>query len=101
VHWTAHDTSIEEMMQALNQLVLSGKVLYLGVSDTPAWIVSKANQYARDHGLSQFIVYQGRWSIIQRDFEREILAMCRAENMGIAPWGSMGGGKVPTFFIFC
>lgn len=46
-------------MQSLNDVVTAGKVLYLGVSDTPAWIVSKANQYARDHGLRQFSVYQG------------------------------------------
>ena len=44
-------------MQSLHQLVVSGKVLYLGVSDTPAWVVSKANQYARDHGLTQFWYY--------------------------------------------
>jgi aryl-alcohol dehydrogenase-like predicted oxidoreductase len=46
-------------MQGLNNLIKQGKVLYLGISDTPAWIVSKANQYARDHGLAQFVIYQG------------------------------------------
>jgi aryl-alcohol dehydrogenase-like predicted oxidoreductase len=45
-------------MQSLNHLVAQGKVLYLGISDTPAWVVSKANQYARDHNLRQFCVYQ-------------------------------------------
>lgn len=79
-------------MQSLNQLVLAGKVLYLGVSDTPAWVVSKANQYARDHGLRQFVVYQGRWSAASRDFERDIIPMCRDEGMGLAPWGALGGG---------
>jgi len=43
-------------MQSLNHLVASGKVLYLGISDTPAWVVSKANEYARNHGLRQFSV---------------------------------------------
>ena len=47
VHYWDYSTSIEELMQSLNQLVASGKVLYLGISNTPAWIVSKANQYAR------------------------------------------------------
>jgi aryl-alcohol dehydrogenase-like predicted oxidoreductase len=83
-------------MQGLNALVLSGKVLYLGVSDTPAWVVAKANQYARDHGLRQFCVYQGRWSAANRDFEREILPMVRDEKMGLAPWGALGGGKFKT-----
>ncbi|KAF7551358.1 hypothetical protein G7Z17_g5059 [Cylindrodendrum hubeiense] len=93
VHWWDYSTSIPELMQSLNQLVVSGKVLYLGVSDTPAWVVAKANAYARQHGLRPFSVYQGRWSAAERDFEREIIPMCKDEGMGIAPWGSLGGGK--------
>jgi aryl-alcohol dehydrogenase-like predicted oxidoreductase len=60
-------------MRSLNALADQGKVLYLGVSDTPAWVVSKANQHARDHGLRRFVVYQGRWSASNRDFERDII----------------------------
>ena len=93
VHWWDHTTSIEELMLSLNALVTSGKVLYLGISDTPAWVVSKCNQYARDHGLRQFVVYQGRWSAADRDFERDIMPMCRAEGMALAPWGALGGGN--------
>lgn len=59
------------MMLTLNDLVTSGKVLYLGASDMPAWVVAKANQYARDHGLRQFVVYQGMWNAGMRDFERD------------------------------
>lgn len=83
-------------MQSLNRLVLAGKVLYLGISDTPAWIVSKANQYARDHGLRQFSVYQGMWSAAERDFERDILPMCEDEGMAMAPWGALGRGAFKT-----
>ncbi|KAH6659870.1 norsolorinic acid reductase [Truncatella angustata] len=96
VHWWDFSTSIPELMQALNALVVSGKVLYLGISDTPAWVVSKANQYARDHGFRQFSVYQGRWSAADRDFEREIIPMVRDEGMGLAPWGALGSGKFKT-----
>ncbi|PHH66763.1 hypothetical protein CDD81_5895 [Ophiocordyceps australis] len=96
VHWWDFSTSIPELMQSLNQLVQSGKVLYLGISDSPAWIVSKANEYARNHGLRQFSVYQGRWSAASRDFEREIIPMCKSEGMGICPWGALGGGKFKT-----
>ncbi|OAP61686.1 hypothetical protein AYL99_03889 [Fonsecaea erecta] len=92
VHYWDFTTGVEEMMQSLNQLVQSGKVLYLGISDTPAWIVAKANAYARHHGLRPFSVYQGRWSAAQRDFERDIIPMCRDEGMGLAPWGALGGG---------
>jgi len=93
LHWWDHTCTIEEIMNGLNTLVKTGKVLYLGISDTPAWIVSKANQYARDHGMSQFVIYQGRWSVAERDFERDIIPMTISEGMALAPWGSIGGGK--------
>lgn len=93
VHWWDFTCSIPELMQSLNTMVQQGKVLYLGISDTPAWIVSKANEYARQNGLRQFSVYQGRWSAASRDFERDIIPMCIAEGMGLAPWGTLGGGK--------
>ncbi|TRX96960.1 hypothetical protein FHL15_002266 [Xylaria flabelliformis] len=96
VHWWDFSTSIPEVMQSLNALVLAGKVLYLGVSDTPAWVVAKANEYARNHGLRQFSVYQGRWSAASRDFEREIIPMVKEEGMALAPWGALGGGKFKT-----
>lgn len=96
IHWWDFTTSIPEIMQSLNHLVAQGKVLYLGISDTPAWVVSKANQYARDHNLRQFSVYQGRWSAADRDFERDIIPMCRDEGMGLAPWGTLGGGNFKT-----
>lgn len=96
VHWWDFSCSIPELMQSLNQLVATGKVLYLGISDSPAWVVAKANEYARNHGLRQFSVYQGRWSAASRDFERDIIPMCREEGMGLAPWGSLGGGAFKT-----
>ncbi|ODN92759.1 aryl-alcohol dehydrogenase [Cryptococcus wingfieldii CBS 7118] len=93
VHWWDYSTSIPELMQSLNDVVKSGKVLYLGISDTPAWIVSQANEYARQHGLSQFVVYQGLWNVSVRDLERDVIPMCRANGMGLAPWGALGRGK--------
>ncbi|KZO96857.1 norsolorinic acid reductase [Calocera viscosa TUFC12733] len=96
VHWWDYTTPVEELMHALDALVKAGKVLYLGISDTPAWVVARANGYARAHGLSQFVVYQGRWNLLMRDFERDILPMCKAEGMGVAPWGVMGQGRFRT-----
>lgn len=92
VHYWDMTASIPEIMHSLNYLVSSGKVLYLGISDTPAWVVVKCNDYARQHGLRPFSVYQGRWSAADRDFERDIIPMCKAEGMGIAPWGVLGRG---------
>ena len=93
IHWWDYTTSIPELMDSLDELVKQGKVLYLAVSDSPAWVVSKANEYARQRGKSQFVVYQGLWSAATRDFEREIIPMCRHEGMALAPWGALGGGK--------
>ena len=92
IHWWDWTTSIPELMQALHHVVAAGKVLYLGISDTPAWIVSKANEYARQQGLTQFSVYQGWWSAAVRDFERDIIPMCQAEGMALCPWGALGRG---------
>ncbi|PPR03574.1 hypothetical protein CVT24_007613 [Panaeolus cyanescens] len=96
VHWWDFQTSIEEMMNALHNLVTQGKVLYLGVSDSPAWAVAQANQYARDHNLTPFVVYQGSWNVMERDFEREIIPMARANGMALAPFNVLAGGKIRT-----
>ncbi|KAG9229665.1 NADP-dependent oxidoreductase domain-containing protein [Amylocarpus encephaloides] len=96
LHWWDYTAGIPEVMHNLNDLVTAGKVLYLGVSDTPAWVVSKANQYARDHGLRQFVVYQGLWNAAMRDFERDIIPMAKDEGMAILPYGSLGRGKFQT-----
>ncbi|RAK72682.1 Aldo/keto reductase [Aspergillus fijiensis CBS 313.89] len=96
VHWWDYATTIPELMHALNDLVSAGKVLYLGISDTPAWVVAKANQYARDHGLRPFVVYQGMWNASMRDMEREILPMCRDEGMAVCAYGTLGQGQFQT-----
>lgn len=96
LHWWDQTTSIEEVMDSLQILVEQGKVLYLGISDTPAWVVSAANSYARAHGKTPFSIYQGRWNVMLRDFEREIIPMARHFGMALAPWDVMGGGKFKT-----
>lgn len=96
VHWWDYTVSIPELMTNLNDLCVAGKVLYLGISDTPAWVVTKANQYARDHGMRQFVVYQGMWNAGMRDFERDIIPMCRDEGMGLCPYGTLGQGRFQT-----
>ena len=96
IHWWDYETSIEEVMDSLHNLVVSGKVLYLGISDTPAWVVSQANQYARDHGKTPFVVYQGNWNVLNRSFERDIIPMARAQGLALAPWGVLCSGKLRT-----
>lgn len=96
LHVWDYTVSIPELMLGLNDLVSSGKVNYLGISDTPAWVVAKANQYARDHGMRQFSVYQGMWNAGMRDFEREIIPMALHEDMALAPYGTLGQGSFRT-----
>ncbi len=80
--WT---TSIEELMDSLYILVEQGKIIYLGFSDIPAWVVCAANTYAKTHRKTPFSVYQGECNIMKRDFEREIIPMARHFAMASAP----------------
>ncbi|KAK7460370.1 hypothetical protein VKT23_009093 [Stygiomarasmius scandens] len=96
VHWWDYTTSVEEMMRALDAVVRSGQVLHLGISDAPAWVVQKANDYANFHALTPFVIYQGLWNVMTRDMERDIIPMCIDEGMAIAPWGSVGQGRFKT-----
>ncbi|KAL1850309.1 hypothetical protein Plec18170_007004 [Paecilomyces lecythidis] len=96
VHWWDYSTSIPELMQGLNHLVSAGKVHYLGASDCPAWVVVKANEYARQHGFPQFSIYQGRYSAAQRDVEREVLPMCEDQGLSFCAYGALGSGNFKT-----
>ncbi|KAF2123529.1 Aldo/keto reductase [Dothidotthia symphoricarpi CBS 119687] len=96
VHWWDSTTTIPELMHSLNDLVVAGKVLYLGISDTPAWVVSMANEYARNNGLRPFSVYQGMWNAGMRDFERDIIPMARQQGMALCPYGVLGQGRFQT-----
>ncbi|KLO07373.1 Aldo/keto reductase [Schizopora paradoxa] len=96
VHWWDWETSVEEVMNSLHNLVTQGKVLYLGISDTPAWIVSQANTYAKMAGKTPFVVYQGMWNVMARDLERDVIPMCRSLGLAIAPWNVVGGGRLRT-----
>ncbi|KAA1476234.1 aryl-alcohol dehydrogenase [NADP+] [Dentipellis sp. KUC8613] len=96
LHWWDWGTGVEEIMTHLHNLVIAGKVLYLGISNTPAWVVSKANAYARLTGKTPFCIYQGQWNVLQRSFERDIIPMARSEGLALAPWDVLGGGKLRT-----
>lgn len=93
LHWWDWSSDIPEIMDSMHMLVQQGKVMYLGISDSPAWIVSAMNEYARAHAKTPISIYQGRWSLMIRDIERDILPMCRHYGMAIAPWDVLGGGK--------
>lgn len=94
VHWWDFGTSVEEVMRGLHVLVMAQKVLYLGASDIPAWVVVKANAFARANGLTPFSVYQGKWNAAYRDMEAEIIPMCQDEGLAVVAWAALGGGAL-------
>ena len=91
-HFWDPTTPTEELMRGLDDLVSQGKVLYIGISDTPAWVVSKANTIAELKGWSQFVGLQIRDSLIDGSVERELLPMSRALDLAVTPWGIVGSG---------
>lgn len=87
-------TPVEEVMRAFDDMVRAGKVLYVGVSDTPAWLVSEANMLAELRGWSRFVGLQIQYSLISRHAERELLPMARARDIAVTPWGVLGSGML-------
>jgi aryl-alcohol dehydrogenase-like predicted oxidoreductase len=85
-------TPVEEVMRALDDLVREGTVLHVGISDTPAWIVSQANTLAGLRGWTPFTALQLRYSLIDRAAERDLLPMARAFGLAVTPWSVLGAG---------
>lgn len=85
-------TPVEEVMRAFDDMVRSGKVLYIGISDAPAWIVAQANTLAQCHGWTPFVALQVEYSLIQRTPERDLLPMAKAFDLAVTPWSPLAGG---------
>src|SRR6266849_5321107 len=85
-------TPIEEVMRSLDDLIRSGKILYIGISDVPAWVVSNANAIADLRSWSSFIGLQIMYNLIERSAERELLPMASALDIGVTVWSPLGGG---------
>ncbi len=85
-------TPTEELMRGLDDLVRAGKVRYLGISDSPAWVVSRANMLAELRGWTAFVGLQIPFSLLERTVERELLPMAKALGITVTPWGAVGSG---------
>jgi aryl-alcohol dehydrogenase-like predicted oxidoreductase len=92
IHGVDPITPIEETMRGLEDVVRSGKVRYIGISNHPAWMVVKANSYADKMGWTKFVASQNFYSVAGRDIEREIIPMALSENVSIMPWSPLAGG---------
>ena len=85
-------THVDEVMRGLDDLVRGGLVLYVGVSDTPAWVVSQANTMADLRGWTPFSALQIRYSLLDRSAERDLLPMARTLDLAVTPWSILGTG---------
>jgi aryl-alcohol dehydrogenase-like predicted oxidoreductase len=92
-------TPVEEVVRALDDLVSTGKVLYVGISDTPAWVVSRAVTLAEQRGWTPFVAVQGPYSLLDRDVERELLPMARSLGMTFTSWGMLEGGALTGKYL--
>ena len=89
--WDPH-TPIEEMMRALDDQVRAGKILYTGISDAPAWVISRANAVAEARGWTPFSALQSQYSLVERNAERELLPMSQNLEIAFTAWGALGAG---------
>jgi aryl-alcohol dehydrogenase-like predicted oxidoreductase len=85
-------TPVEEVMRGLDDLVRQGKVLYVGISDAPAWWIAQANTLADLRGYSRFIGLQVPYNLIERTVERELVPMAKALDIGVTAWSPLSNG---------
>ncbi len=90
-NWDKH-TPIEETMSTLQDLVSSGKVRYIGISDTPAWKTTQAQMIAGFRGWAPFVGLQVEYSLLERTVEGELIPMAQELGMGVTPWSPLKGG---------
>lgn len=91
--WDYH-TPMEEIMDGLHKAVSSGKARYIGISNCFAWQLAKANFFARENGLTEFISVQNHYNLIAREEEREMLPFCKDQNIALTPYSSLASGRL-------
>jgi len=85
-------TRPDEVMRALDDLVRSGKILYVGICNTPAWRIAEMQTLAELRGWSPFVALQIEYSLVERTVEHELMPMAAAMELGVLPWSPLGGG---------
>ena len=94
IHRWDYNTPIEETMCALNDLVRSGKVLYLGASSMYAWQFAKAQYIAEKNGWTKFSVMQGHYNLLYREEEREMNQLCKDMGVALVPYSPLAAGRL-------
>jgi aryl-alcohol dehydrogenase-like predicted oxidoreductase len=92
-------TPVEEVMRAFDDLVRAGKVLYIGISDAPAWVVAKSNTLADLRGWTSYIGLQIEYSLLERTVERELIPLAADQRMTILAWSPLRGGLLTGKYL--
>ncbi|MGO4170040.1 aldo/keto reductase [Novosphingobium sp. YAF33] len=92
LHMWDFNTPVDEILRSFDDLVRQGKVLYIGLSDTPAWQASRMQAIAELRGWTPFCALQIPYSLIERTVERELIPMAREMGLGVSPWAPLGQG---------
>jgi len=98
LHMWDYSTPVEEVLRGLDDLVRAGLVLYVGISDTPAWVVSRAQAIAEIRGWSSFVAYQGAYNLVDRGIEADVLPMTHALGLSVLAFDLLGGGALTGKF---
>lgn len=99
VHMWDTVTPVEEMMRALDDAVRTGKVMYVGISDAPAWIVSRAQTLAELKNMTPFAAIQLEYNLVERTVERELLPMAEDLNLSVLDWSPLGAGVLTGKYL--
>ena len=94
IHRWDYETPIEETLEALHEVVKSGKVRYIGASSMYAWQFAKALYLADLHGWTRFVSMQNHYNLLYREEEREMLPLCQSEGIGVIPWSPLARGRL-------
>src|SRR5262249_45615079 len=94
MHRWDYATPIEETLDALHDVVKSGKARYIGASSMFAWQFSKAQYLAERHGWTRFVSMQNHYNLIYREEEREMMPLCQDQGVGVIPWSPLARGRL-------
>ncbi len=94
IHRWDYGTPVEETLEALHDVVKSGKVRYIGASSMFAWQFAKALYLADLHGWTRFVSMQNHYNLLHREEEREMLPLCQSEGIGVIPWSPLARGRL-------
>jgi aryl-alcohol dehydrogenase (NADP+) len=92
IHRFDPEVPIEETLEALSDLIHTGKVLHIGASNLAAWQLSRYLSASDRHGFSRFVTVQNQYNLVHRDHERELFPLCREEGIGVVPWSPLARG---------